>query len=184
MSKILSERYDEQLLLLFEKVRSEISRVNTGPSGSTSDTSNIIQLLSQCEDLIKQMNVEARLVEDHVAKKELLQKVTIWKTQLVNLREDFLATKKPTLMGATEGSTINLHRDSLRKTNEHLSKQNETLERARRVMAETEDVAMEITSELERNREKIEISHQRVADVSGLTNQARRIIQSMQKRWF
>jgi hypothetical protein len=87
------------------------------------------------------MNVEARLVEDHVAKKELLQKVTIWKTQLVNLREDFLATKKPTLMGATEGSTINLHRDSLRKTNEHLSKQNETLERARRVKRKLTSVA-------------------------------------------
>jgi len=133
--------------------------------------------------LIKQMNVEARLVEDRDTKKELLQKVTIWKAQLMNLREDFHATQ-PTLIGSTEGSSINLRRDGLRKTNDHLSKQNETIERARRVMAETEDVAMEITSELERNREKIASSHQRVADVSGLTNQARRIIQSMQKRWF
>ena len=37
-------------------------------------------------------------------------------------------------------------------------------------------------SELDRNREKIASSHQRVRDVSGLTNQVRRIVQSMSKR--
>ena len=49
-------------------------------------------------------------------------------------------------------------------------------------MSDTEGTAMEITSELSRNREKIESAHSRVRDVSGLTNRARRIVQSMSRR--
>jgi vesicle transport through interaction with t-SNAREs protein 1 len=70
----------------------------------------------------------------------------------------------------------------LLNANNQIAKQNETLDRARRVMAETEETAMDITEELGRNREKIESSHQRIRDVSGLTNQARRIVQSMSRR--
>jgi Snare region anchored in the vesicle membrane C-terminus. len=49
-------------------------------------------------------------------------------------------------------------------------------------MAETEDVALEITEELSRNRETIESSHSRVRGVNMLTNQARRVLISMQRR--
>ena len=49
-------------------------------------------------------------------------------------------------------------------------------------MSDTGETAMEITSELARNREKIESAHGRVREVSGLTNRARRIVQSMSRR--
>jgi hypothetical protein len=49
-------------------------------------------------------------------------------------------------------------------------------------MAETEDVALEITEELARNRETIESTHSRVRGVSSLTNRARRVLVSMQRR--
>jgi len=63
-----------------------------------------------------------------------------------------------------------------------LSRQNDTLTNARRVMAETEDVALEITEELGRNREKIQNARSKVQEVSGMTNTARRLVQSMSKR--
>ncbi len=49
-------------------------------------------------------------------------------------------------------------------------------------MAETEDVALEITSELNRNREKIESAHSKVHQFTGMTDGATRIIQSMSQR--
>lgn len=49
-------------------------------------------------------------------------------------------------------------------------------------MAETEDVALEITEELGRNREKITSARSKVLEVSSMTNQARRLVHSMSKR--
>jgi hypothetical protein len=63
-----------------------------------------------------------------------------------------------------------------------LSRQNETILNATRTVAETEDVAMEITQELGRNREKIESAHSKVREFSGMTDTARRLIHSMSKR--
>jgi Snare region anchored in the vesicle membrane C-terminus/Vesicle transport v-SNARE protein N-terminus len=65
-----------------------------------------------------------------------------------------------------------------------LGQQNATLERARRAMADTEETAGVIAEELHRNRETIERSHDRVAEMSGLTNDANRILSRMKKRWF
>jgi vesicle transport through interaction with t-SNAREs protein 1 len=53
-----------------------------------------------------------------------------------------------------------------------MQKQQESLDRARNVMADTESLAMEITTELSRNRETMESAHGRVKQVSGLTNRA------------
>jgi vesicle transport through interaction with t-SNAREs protein 1 len=63
-----------------------------------------------------------------------------------------------------------------------MQKQQESLDRARNVMADTESVAMEITTELSRNRETMESAHGRVKQVSGLTNRARRLLQNMNRR--
>jgi hypothetical protein len=53
---------------------------------------------------------------------------------------------------------------------------------AHRTVAETEEVANEITSELGRNREKIESSHGKVREFIGMTDSARRLLQSMNRR--
>jgi len=135
------------------------------------------------------MSVEARGVDDANAKRNCLEKVRVCKARLANLRDDFNRAKndieRESLMGGRSPDSkmsSNSGRERLLETNESLSKQNETLAHARRVMDETEHVALEITSELGRSREKIQSSHDRVRDVSGLTNQARRIVQSMNRR--
>jgi hypothetical protein len=53
---------------------------------------------------------------------------------------------------------------------------------AQRTVGSTEEVALEITSELAKNREKIESAHSKVREFSGMTDSARRIIHSMNKR--
>mmetsp|Transcript_44370 Transcript_44370/g.53630 ORF Transcript_44370/g.53630 Transcript_44370/m.53630 type:complete len:220 (+) Transcript_44370:77-736(+) len=191
MSEIQFDRYDAEFLTLSSQVQSSLTSIeNKTTSGPPEQELKFAQsLLSQCDDLLKQMTVEARGVDDKDFKNNLLKKVRVCKAKLANLRDDVNAAKtsmeRENLLGADGASGASSgkgHRERLLQTNEKLESQNETLENARRVMADTEGVALEITSELGRNREKIQSSHDRIRDVSGLTNQARRIVQSMNRR--
>jgi len=187
------ERYDAEFLSLTSQVQSSLASLQS--AGDPQSELNFCKnLLSQCDDLLKQMSVEARSASDAGTKQDLLKKVRVCKTRLANLRDDYNSSKtnleRDSLLGGNGSDNNNNngkldsngHRERLLQAGENLSAQNDTLENARRVMAETEDVALEITSELGRNREKIQSATGRVRDVSGLTNQARRIVQSMSRR--
>ena len=62
--------------------------------------------------------------------------------------------------------------------------QQETLERARRTMQETEAIAVGIGGHLYENRTKLESAHQNIRQMGLLTNQANGLIQSMSKPWY
>ena len=176
------ERYDTEFVALTDQVKSRIASLET-----ESDCRYANSLLSQCDELIKQMSVEARGVDDRQSKDELLRKVRVCKARYQNLKDDFNAAKteierQSLISSGGSKSHGGAGRERLLNTNDMLESQSSTLSHARRILAETEDVALEITTELGRSREKIESSHSRVRDVSGLTNQARRIIQSMNRR--
>jgi len=142
------ERYDAEFLSLSEQVKSKITKLCSGTTDT--DIKYTQGLLSQCDDLLKQMQVEARSVEASSTKNELLQKVRVCKAQLANLRDDFQSAKsnaerESLLLGDNDNDTTrksSQHRERLIQTNDQISKQNETLERARRVMAETEDIGI------------------------------------------
>jgi hypothetical protein len=70
----------------------------------------------------------------------------------------------------------------LQKNEEMMSKQNETLERARKTMMETETVALEITDELSSNRDKLLSAQGRIREMTGLTGRAKRLLNSMNQR--
>lgn len=182
MSSIPFERYDDEFQSLTNQIKSSLRE-----EGNVEFTSS---LLSQCDDLLKQMSVEARGVDDSNVKRDLLANVRQCKSTLSALREEFKAKK-----GAHERSHLlinsgsantneskNASKERLIQAHGQLLQQNDTLDRARRVMADTEEVGMEITAELARNRETLETAHGRVREVSGLTNRARRLLQNMSRR--
>jgi vesicle transport through interaction with t-SNAREs protein 1 len=192
------ERYDEEFDSLTQQVEQSLTKLKELPekedNNQTEESSSLrftTGLLAQCDDLLKQMAVEARGVDDASLKRDLLHKVRICKTKLANLRDDVktiqsdldrksLLRSNSLSKNGKQGNSDS--RQRLLETTAHMSAQNDTLDHARRVMAETEDVALEITSELSRNRETIESAHGRVRNVSGLTNRARRILQNMSRR--
>ena len=120
------------------------------------------------------------------------------KTRLANLRDDYESAKnhvERSSLGLTEdielgsGSRNNNNRnrsngskERLLSNTDSLQQQSDTLANARSIMAETEGVALEITEELGRHRETISSAHGRVRQVTGMTNRARRIVQSMSRR--
>ena len=77
------ERYDEEFASLTEQVTSKLRaldpRTTTSPSSSSSADADVRMahaLLLQADDLLKQMGLEARGVEDASVKRDLLGKVS------------------------------------------------------------------------------------------------------------
>jgi vesicle transport through interaction with t-SNAREs 1 len=184
MSSIPFERYDDE----FQSLTQQVQRSLRDPD----DLEFTANLLAQSDDLLKQMSVEARGVEDAGVKRDLLSKVRTCKAQLANLKDDYRRMEqqrdKDDLMSGGAGgigvgrAAANASKERLLSAQSQMEKQNESLDRAKSIMAETEQTAMEITIELGRNRETLESAHGRVREVSGLTNRARRLLQNMNRR--
>ena len=139
-------------------------------------------LLSQAADLIKQMEVEVRS-HDAATRKVLTDKVLHYKKSLSTHRTDFERAKEAAERVALGiGSKSQEQRQRLLDVNDKLAMQNEKILNATRTVAETEEVGIEIIQELGRNREKIQSAHGKVKEFSGLTDTARRMITSMQRR--
>lgn len=165
------ERYDDEFSELVKQI--ERSLEEEPPSGYSEN------LFQQADDLIKQMALEARSVSDASLKRDLLAKVRTLKGELSTLRSK---SEKRGLFTGGAAAKSDQEKLLLKKNEDMLTNQNDTLERARRTMEETEQVALEITEELGNNREKLMSAHGRVREVSGLTGRARRILTSMNQR--
>lgn len=160
------ERYDDEFRSLMQQIEDSLDQ----------DDSTIgVMLLQQCDDLIKQMSLEARSMPSTI-KSKMMNQVKAYKDQYQQVQTRM---EKQSLMA---GTAANEPDGLFRQTEDTVSRQNETLERARRVMQETETVALEITEELGHNREVLLSAHGRVREVSGLTGRARRILSSMNQR--
>jgi vesicle transport through interaction with t-SNAREs 1 len=184
MSSIPFERYDDEFQTLTSQIQASLR---------DDDIDFTSSLLSQCDDLLKQMAVEARGADDANVKRDLLAQVRQCKLSLSSLRDEFKAKKALQERAHlslsmhqnhshNSSESKNASKERLLQSQNQLEQQNETLDRARRIMADTEEVGMEITSELARNRETLETAHGRVREVSGLTNRARRLLQNMNRR--
>mmetsp|Transcript_28756 Transcript_28756/g.43954 ORF Transcript_28756/g.43954 Transcript_28756/m.43954 type:complete len:230 (-) Transcript_28756:252-941(-) len=194
-------RYNEEFSSITSQIKSTLSTITDGIENGSADgpaslhnsMNHAHNLQSQAKDLLKQMTIEARSVDDKNLKEECMKTVRVAKANHANLVDDVKQMqsqldRRALLSGGGDleqggGNGRNsAAREHLLNTNNSLQNQNKTLENARRIMAETEDVALEITDELSRNRETIESAHSRVRGVSSLTNRARRVLVSMQRR--
>ena len=171
------DRYDDEFKSLMRQIEKSLAPEETSGSNLTHN------LLQQCEDLIKQMALEARSVPDPNLKRTLLDKVRSCKSEWAALKDQ--ANQKGLFENANNGGgggNGRNYRDRMQANEDMLGNQNETLENARRIMEETEVVAMEITEELGYNREKLVSAHGRIHEVTGMTGRARRLLNSMNQR--
>jgi vesicle transport through interaction with t-SNAREs 1 len=136
-------------------------------------------LLSQCEEILQQMALEARSVSDAGQKRELLGRVRTAKAALEAHKTQY---ERQSLMASSQRNAGSGNRERLLQQQDMLKNQNSKLDNARRVIEETEQVALEITSELHSNRDTLESAHGRIREVSGLTGRARRIVSGMMQR--
>jgi len=175
------QRYDDEYQSLTRQVQSSFNE--GGFKDEETGDINPFECLSQCDDLLQQMALEARSVPDLSMKRDLLAKVRSYKGELQTLRdEDNKRSLMSSARGNGGGSSQDQHRDRMRQQQDMLQNQNSTLDSARRVLQETEQVALEITGELSSNRATIESASGRVRSVTSLAGRARRVVSSMNAR--
>ena len=179
------EAYEEEFQLLTSQIQRQL-----GSLGKAIDHDFLSRLFSQCDSLLMQMSIGMRNSNES-EKEELLSRVRLYRIQLHVLKQQFRETGTEKMRGElglsdTPDRTLkqNKHPEECLSKRTKLNKQNETLERARRTMADTEETAGMINEELHRSRSAIEQSHNNIAELSGLTNDASRILSRMKKRWF
>ena len=168
--------------LPFQRYEDEFKTLTKQVQDSLNDDEEVQQtgnLITQCDELLQQMALEARSVPDASLKRELLQTVRTSKSQLQTYKERY---EKQSLMSSANSKSSGGHRERLLQQQDQLKNQNSQLDNARKVMEETEQVALEIGTELGNNRETLESAHGRINQVTGLTGRARRIVQSMNQR--
>jgi vesicle transport through interaction with t-SNAREs protein 1 len=169
------QRYDEEFKSLTKQVQQSLQA-----DDDDEESAHTGALISQCDELLQQMALEARSVPDASLKRELLQQVRTCKSELQSFKEQ---SDKNSLMGsAKSANATNSHRQRLLNQQDQLEKQNSQLDNARKVMEETEQVALEIGQELGHNRETLESSRGRIQQVTTLTGRARRIVSAMSQR--
>lgn len=173
------QRYDHEFQGLLHQIQQSMNQDSKAPPPSYSDN-----LFQQADDLVKQMALEARSVSDATLKQQLLAKVRKLKSQVSTLQTQSQQQSLFNSMDIDDNEQTGRDRLSrqTKATEDLLVNQNDTLERARRTMQDTEQVALEITEELTHNREKLMTAHGRVREVSGMTGRARRILNNMSQR--
>lgn len=124
-----------------------------------------------CSEILKQMAVEARSVEDEDLKAAMLDKVKFCKLQLRQVerelaRGEVIRTDPPQIPAGNDVDAT-------------LVAQNATLDRARRTAQETEEVAQSIAIDLAQNRETIEAAHENVRQLNGMMGQAQKLLNSL-----
>lgn len=139
----------------------ELKNMSKGHEKSGSLIKLIDGLFSQATDLIKQMEVEVRS-QDPATRKMLNEKVMQYKKSNQSLRIDFDRAREQVNRSALIGDRSGADRQRLMDTNDKISRQNDMIANATRTVAETEEIGMEITTELQRNREKIDSSREKV----------------------
>ena len=176
------QRYDEEFQSLTRQVEQSLQREEQdGFVDEPGNTASSSTLIGQCDELLQQMALEARSVPDASMKRDLLSQVRTCKSTLQRLKDQ---SERQSLLasGRKSNGSSAAHRERLLQQQDQLMKQNSQLENAKRMMEETEQVALEITTELGHNRETLESAHGRIHQVQSLTGRARRIVQSMNQR--
>lgn len=184
------DSYEDEFLTLVRGCSKNVSKASTYESDGDQklDLLNAVSRdLDAAKDVIRQMDIEARSQENSAARRALADKVGSHKQTLAAVTRDFEETKqqaeRQSLLGGTEATDEDSleQRSRLMAATDTLERSNSRIRHAIDMVADTEVTALEISDELARNRETIESVHARVHSVSGLADNARRLIRTMTK---
>lgn len=167
MSRQQFDEYRQEYSLLLQQILASQDALTTAP------------LVDECQILLDQMKLEARCCPDRSIQTELWERHALCVTQLT----DWHDLSSPGSSGPDRSVAVptNSPRTDPR---DHFRVSNETLERARRVAADTEQVGAQIVSELREQRETIQTSQARVRVLHSLTDTANGIVTNMSQPWW
>ena len=144
------------------------------------------ELLKQACDLAKQIDLEVRSTDDANQRRILAERAKPVKATVKELQARFREAndklEREGLLGAEATSKAGVHRGRMVDANERARQQTSIIRDAIDTARDTEHVALDITNELQRNRETLQSIRGHVADTSNTLGVAGTMMQSMQKR--
>jgi ElaB/YqjD/DUF883 family membrane-anchored ribosome-binding protein len=138
---------------------------------------DVSDLLSQCDELLPQMALEARGAPFEW-KQELRDILQACRMQLATYQS--LNNQKDELFENAKQK----NNDGRMLPQDRVGRQNAQLEASLRSIRETEQVATEVSQELYRNRETLQSAQDNVGELSSMTEQAKGLLKSMSRKWF
>lgn len=152
-------------------------------SATSNDTTS---LLEQCQDLLQQMSLEARITDHPERKKLQMERYKAYKEQFQVIkqqidRQTLLASKSTSTTAAT--STLQL-RDSLHRNEVSMVNQNSTLEQSLKSIHETEQMATSTLEQLHHQRDTLQNTQQKTQTLQSMTQQANTIATNLLKPWW
>lgn len=182
------QQYETELSEVLAEITAKLEALDGGvasPMHAAGAIDACDALLKQASDLSKQLDVEVRSAAPD-AKRTLQDRQQPLKESLKRSRAAFDAAReranREAVLGARVGDVSASSRGRLVDAQTRANRQTEMIKGALEIAHETEHVAMDITSELDRNRETIGNIRGHIADTGGALGAARGLISSMQKR--
>ncbi|RYH06283.1 hypothetical protein EON65_43075 [archaeon] len=111
------DAYDAEFASLTKDINKNLNDLKSDPQNGSSLIKMIDALLSQAQDLIKQMEVELRS-HDTATRKSLTEKVNVYKKTRQNLKSDFERAKEESERSALIGEKSGEHRQRLLNAND------------------------------------------------------------------
>jgi len=176
------EAYAEEFTALLGQIITASSRPGDAETMKHQNKARI----DQCHDLLQQMALEARSLEDAHAdeKSALLDRHRIYKSQWQAAK--LQAEKESLFIFSSDGTAAQnrQQQQQLAAAEATLERQNATLERASRTLQETEDVATEIATHLHENRETLERTRANTKEVGTLAARGHQIATNLLRPWW
>ena len=130
------------------------------------------------------MEVTARSLEP-AARNQARPKLAQYKKTLAGLEADLQRTDKGALFGGRSNDMTSMsmdHRGRMMSTTDNLRRQGDTLTKAQNTLAETEEVALGVMDELDRNRRTINSARSKANRTANMTDKARWLVRDMNSR--
>lgn len=189
------DHYEEEFLILADCVRCKISDCGSKPSNDPLELMDIKHELTQCKELLTQMALEARSfidTGDDDDRQILLAKVEGYRMRWKQLQNQYAAIVEYSNRDELLSKNSNINKDlpisgiqradRVEATLSQIQKQTNAIERAAKSIQHTEDCASDVEKELRNQRFSTQHAQINAKDMNGLTNQARRSIQTMSRR--
>ncbi|CAI5723920.1 unnamed protein product [Hyaloperonospora brassicae] len=189
MTTTIFDGYDEEYRTLSTDISTKMRDIASYEDQKDKKKASIVHvgdLLTQSTQLIQQMELEVRSL-DTATRQELSKKVGQYKKSLASLSADHKKIREKEeregLFGDCDREEASAeHRGRLAAATNKIKGTTDKLTAAKKEIADTEEVALAISNELGRNREKIEATHAKVKGVNEMARRGGNIVSRMAAR--
>jgi len=167
----------------FETYAAEFKSLLDQAASCSASSSSSSSIFEQCHDLLQQMAVEARGIDDDPQRKrELLDRHRAYKSQWQAVQQT--VQRQHLLASSRSSDPNNQQHQKLQHAQDTLARQNDTLAQATRTMQETEELATELTGHLAEQRDTLERTRANTQQVGTMAARANQIATNLLKPWW